>query len=77
MGSGFAAQDTQRKEVLRPLKMSNKRGSKAGMGLAMNEAWGTIPRGLQLDLPQLLERFESRPLLGQLESPQETSAMSE
>lgn len=31
--------DTQRKEVLRPLKMSNKRGSKAGMGLAMNEGF--------------------------------------
>lgn len=30
--------DSLRKEVLRPLKMSNKRGSKGGMGLAMNEA---------------------------------------
>lgn len=35
-----ATQDSLRKEVLRPLKMSNKRGSKGGMGLAMNEAMG-------------------------------------
>jgi len=33
-------QDPERKEVLRPLKMSNKRGSKAGTSLAMNEARG-------------------------------------
>ncbi|CAK8993911.1 unnamed protein product [Durusdinium trenchii] len=31
--------DVQRKEVLRPLKMSNKRGSKAGTSLAMNEGF--------------------------------------
>jgi len=31
--------DSQRKEVLRPLKMSNKRGSKAGTSLAMNEGF--------------------------------------
>eukprot|EP00435_Cladocopium_sp_Y103_P015380 s3168_g3.t1 len=31
--------DAQRKEILRPLKMSNKRGSKAGLGPAMNEGF--------------------------------------
>ncbi|CAJ1328020.1 unnamed protein product [Effrenium voratum] len=31
--------DSLRKEVLRPLKMSNKRGSKAGTGLALNEGF--------------------------------------
>eukprot|EP00434_Breviolum_minutum_P034600 symbB.v1.2.030630.t1/scaffold3475.1/size55991/2 len=67
--------DPERKEVLRPLKMSNKRGSKAGTSLAMNEGFivkhyaGFVEYNTKgwLDKTLLLKSFKNNDRLGECE----------
>ncbi|CAJ1449595.1 unnamed protein product [Effrenium voratum] len=62
-----AQKDSLRKEVLRPLKMSNKRGSKAGTGLALNEAMSRMTCLIFPALPRSGEGFVVKHYAGPVE----------